>query len=265
MSYLTVDNVSHLFFNKSGYTKALNDINCQIESGEFISILGPSGCGKSTLLSIFAGLLEQTSGEVMLEGKPIRQTKQKIGYMLQQDYLFPWKTILDNILIGPKVNKANIEETKEQAIELLNEVGLDHVSTKYPNALSGGMRQRVALVRTLINEPEILLLDEPFSALDYFTKLKLEDLVDKMLKHYEKTAILVTHDIGEAISMSDRILILGKQPGHIVKIINIPTEIRNETPFLCRRHSKYQSVFDKVWSIMNKLENGETVESEVQS
>jgi len=139
-------------------------------------------------------------------------------------------------------------------LNLLEEVGLTGVEDKYPQSLSGGMRQRVALVRTLINEPELLLLDEPFSALDYFTKLKLEDLVSKMLKTYKKTAILVTHDIGEAISMSDRVIVLDRQPGKIHQIFEVPIELRNERPFLCRRHSKYQSIFEKVWGAMNTIE-----------
>src|SRR5699024_1939865 len=138
----------------------------------------------------------------------IRDSKLAIGYMLQQDYLFPWRTIIDNVLLGPKMNKENTERTKKKGLELLAEVGLSEVATDYPDSLSGGMRQRAALVRTLITDPEILLLDEPFSALDFFTKLKLEDLVSELLKTYQKTAVLVTHDIGEAISMSDRIFLM---------------------------------------------------------
>lgn len=254
MSYLQIEHVSHLFFNKQGFTKALENVDCRIEEGEFVSILGPSGCGKSTLLSILAGITEETFGQISLEQKPLKQSKEKIGYMLQQDYLFPWKTIIDNILLGPKVQKEPLSKAEEKAHTLLEEVGLPDISHQYPNSLSGGMRQRVALVRTLINDPSIFLLDEPFSALDYFTKLKLEDLVSNILREYKKTTILVTHDIGEAISMSDRIFILSKQPGKLIETIEIPIELRNETPFLSRRHPKYQNIFDKVWGIMNRLE-----------
>jgi len=254
MSFLTVEQISHLFFTKKGYTNALDSISFSVKEGEFISLLGPSGCGKSTLLSIVAGLLKQTEGDILLKGKPLHDQKHTIGYMLQQDYLFPWKKIIDNVLLGPKIAKKDEKRLRKQALRLLKEVGLPKVADQYPQALSGGMRQRAALVRTLITEPDILLLDEPFSALDYFTKLKLEDLVSDLLKTYNKTALLVTHDIGEAISMSDRIIVLDRQPGRIYQIFEIPVELRNEKPFLCRRHPKYQLVFDKVWNAMNEIE-----------
>lgn len=255
MSFLTLENVSHHYFSKIGYTTALKDISLSIEEGEFVSILGPSGCGKSTMLSIIAGIIEHTEGDVLLNEKSIHESKRSIGYMLQQDYLFPWKTIIDNVLLGPKINQSILDGSKKEAIELLNEVGLKNVENDYPDSLSGGMRQRVALVRTLITNPKILLLDEPFSSLDYITKLKLEDLVAKLLKEYEKTAILVTHDIGEAISMSDRIFIMKSNPGTIGYVFNVPTELREERPFLVRRHPQYQIIFDKVWAALNKDES----------
>lgn len=254
MSFLTLDHVSHHYFTKNNYTKALDDINLSVKEGEFVSLLGPSGCGKSTILSIIAGIIMQTAGDVRLQQQPISDSKLAIGYMLQQDYLFPWKTIINNVLLGPKIYNTNTKETKEKAMELLGEVGLSDVAEAYPNSLSGGMRQRVALVRTLINDPKVVLLDEPFSALDYQTKLRLEDLVSLLIKTYHKTTILVTHDIGEAISMSDRIFILNANPGSISKIFEVPIELRNETPFLVRRHPKYQIIFDKVWGEMDKQE-----------
>lgn len=252
MSFLTLDHVSHHYFSKKGYTKALNDVSFSLEKGEFISLLGPSGCGKSTILSIVAGIMEHTSGHVLLNDQPIHDNELDIGYMLQQDYLFPWKTIMENILIGPKINKEDIDSSRPKAHQLLNEVGLKHVHDAYPDALSGGMRQRVALARTLITDPKILLLDEPFSALDYQTKLRLENAVFELLKNYHKTAILVTHDIGEAISMSDRVLVMGQNPGTIVKTFEVPIEIRHEIPFRVRRHPKYQGLFDKIWEALNK-------------
>ena len=263
MSFLTLDKVSHHYFSKNTYTKALDNISFTIKEGEFISLLGPSGCGKSTVLSILAGIMEQTSGNVLLKKKPIADSKLAIGYMLQQDYLFPWKTIIDNCLIGPKINKNTSADKKQQALDLLHEVGLTDVADAYPDSLSGGMRQRVALVRTLVTNPEVLLLDEPFSALDYLTKLKLEDLVSKLLKTYQKTAVLVTHDIGEAISMSDRILVMGANPGTIAKTFEVPLELRNEKPFLVRRHPKYQILFDKVWDELNKYESTSLKATEV--
>lgn len=255
MSFLTLEKVSHHYFSKNSYTKALDNISFTIKEGEFVSLLGPSGCGKSTILSIIAGIMKPTSGNVLLKQQPMRDSKMAIGYMLQQDYLFPWKTIIDNSLLGPKIGKITSMETRNRALNLLQEVGLTDVADAYPDSLSGGMRQRVALVRTLITDPEILLLDEPFSALDYLTKLKLEDLVSKLLKAYHKTAVLVTHDIGEAISMSDRILIMDANPGSIAKAFEVPLELRNERPFLVRRHPKYQILFDKVWDELNKNES----------
>ncbi|WP_339228598.1 ABC transporter ATP-binding protein [Oceanobacillus sp. FSL K6-2867] len=255
MSFLTLDHVSHHYFSKVSYTKALDNISISVKEGEFISLLGPSGCGKSTLLSIIAGIIQQTEGLVSLQGKPTTESEMEIGYMLQQDYLFPWKTILDNVLLGPKINHKLSDELQKKAVQLLNEVGLKDVQMKYPSELSGGMRQRVALVRTLINNPKILLLDEPFSALDYQTKLNLEDLVADLLKSYHKTAILVTHDIGEAIAMSDRIFMMNANPGSIAKIYEIPIELRNEVPFLVRRHPKYQIIFDKIWDALETNES----------
>ncbi|MFD2043222.1 ABC transporter ATP-binding protein [Ornithinibacillus salinisoli] len=252
MSFLTLENVSHHYFSKKDFTKALDDISFSVKEGEFIALVGPSGCGKSTILSIVAGIVQQTSGNVLLNSEPIRRSELSIGYMLQQDYLFPWKTILDNVLLGPKIRNTATEEVKDKAIELLHEVGLSNVTNAYPDSLSGGMRQRVALVRTLITDPKVLLLDEPFSALDYQTKLKLEDLVYKLLKNYHKTAILVTHDIGEAISMSDRIFVMNANPGTIAKTFDVPIEVRDEMPFTSRRHPKYQNLFDKVWEELNK-------------
>lgn len=254
MAFLTLDNVSHYYFSKDNYTKALEDISFSVEPGEFISILGPSGCGKSTILSIIARLIKQTKGTVQLDEQNHFDSSLAIGYMLQQDYLFPWKTILNNVLIGSTITKTMSTSLKNKAKKMLEEVGLKHVTNHYPNELSGGMRQRVALVRTLLNDPPLLLLDEPFSALDYLTKLKLENLVSKLLKSYNKTAILVTHDIGEAISMSDRIILMDASPGTIAKIFTIPPTIREEIPFYVRRHPDYQPIFDKVWHHFNQYE-----------
>lgn len=255
MSFLTLEHVSHHYFSKESYTKALDDISFSVQEGEFIALVGPSGCGKSTLLSIIAGIMEQTVGDVLLEGKPMHQSKTSIGYMLQQDYLFPWKTIIDNVLIGPRINQQKTADAKKRADKLLTEVGLPHVANAFPSSLSGGMRQRVALVRTLMTNPKILLVDEPFSALDYQTKLKLENIVSDLLRSYRKTAVLVTHDIGEAISMSDRILLMNANPGSIANIFEVPIELRNEQPFYVRRHPKYQPLFDRIWEALNRTES----------
>ncbi|WP_226035840.1 ABC transporter ATP-binding protein [Aquibacillus saliphilus] len=254
MSFLKLNQISHQYLYKKGYTKALKDISFTASEGSFISLLGPSGCGKTTLLSIIAGLIEPTRGEVTLQDKPISDSKSDIGYMLQQDYLFPWKTILDNALIGPQIQQKQKNAIKEKAIQMLEDLGLSDVIDSYPHSLSGGMRQRAALVRTLITDPNLLLLDEPFSALDFQSKLKLEDLVSNLLHQYNKTSVLVTHDIGEAIAMSDRIYLMKADPGEIQKVFEIPIELRNLPPFQARKHLKYQQLFDRVWEELNKLE-----------
>src|SRR5699024_451865 len=247
MDFLTFHEVSHYYFSEKNYTKAIEHVDFTMKDGEFISIIGPSGCGKSTILSIIAQLTKQTEGHIFINGKAIAMSDMTVGYMLQQDYLFPWRTILDNVLIGPKMNGTLSSATVEEARTLLHEVGLVNVEEKFPQELSGGMRQRAALVRTLINDPTIFLLDEPFSALDYVTKLTLENLVASMIKTYKKSAILVTHDISEAISMSDRILLMDGQPGTIKKIFTIPSALRETKPFYVRRHEAYQALFDEIW------------------
>lgn len=255
MSLLTIDNVHHTYFTISSATTALSNISLQIEEGEFVTLLGPSGCGKTTLLSIIAGLLKPTQGSVMLEGQPVSAVKHEIGYMLQQDYLFPWKTIEENILIGLKLTKMLNRETRLKTLQLLHQIGLTGVEKSLPKQLSGGMRQRVALVRTLATNPKILMLDEPFSALDYQTKLKLEDLISKTLKDFKKTAILVTHDIGEAIAMSDRILLFSQRPGRIHRIFPIPEELRCNPPFAARNHESFQPIFQMIWKELESLES----------
>lgn len=257
MSFLEIDHIHHTYFTKTSATTALSDVSIQIEEGEFISFLGPSGCGKTTLLSIIAGLISPTEGKVFLENKPVNESRYQIGYMLQQDYLFPWKTIEDNILLGLKISNQLNADSKQYALELLKKMSLGEVEKQFPKQLSGGMRQRVALVRTLATEPKILMLDEPFSALDYQTKLKLEDLVSNTLKSFGKTAILVTHDIGEAIAMSDRIFLFASNPGRVHKIFNMPEELRNLTPFEARNHERFTSIFQTIWKELESIGTSE--------
>jgi len=256
MSFLTVQDVHHTYFTKDTAVTALSNISMTIEKGEFISFLGPSGCGKTTLLSIISSLLKPTQGTVLLENKPVSTSKNEIGYMLQQDYLFPWKTIEENVLLGLKLSKQLTEETKTTALSLLHQIGLLGVEKQLPKQLSGGMRQRVALVRTLATGPKLLMLDEPFSALDYQTKLKLEDLVSRTLDEFGKTAILVTHDIGEAIAMSDRVYLFASNPGRIHKIFSMPEELRMLSPFEARNHEAYTSIFQMIWKELESLEPG---------
>ncbi|MBB6453393.1 NitT/TauT family transport system ATP-binding protein [Salirhabdus euzebyi] len=254
MAFLTVKDISHLYLSEKNYTKALEDISFEVKKGSFVSLIGPSGCGKTTLLSIIAGLIEPTDGEVLLEGKPLKTQDSNIGYMLQQDYLFPWKTIIDNVLIGPHIQKNLTQSVKDKAMELLDEIGIGQTKDSYPDQLSGGMRQRVALARTLITDPKLLLLDEPFSALDYQTKLKLENLILEILRNYEQTSVLVTHDIGEAIAMSDRIILLDTAPGKIAKIFDVPKEIVELSPFDARQDPVYSEFFQTVWKELDSLE-----------
>lgn len=256
MSFLAIKDIHHTYFTKASATTALSEISLQIEEGEFVSFLGPSGCGKTTLLSIIAGLIKPTQGTILLEKKPITGLKNQIGYMLQQDYLFPWKTIEENILLGLKLSKQLNEKTKNAALDLLNQMGLSGIEKQLPKQLSGGMRQRAALVRTLATEPKLLMLDEPFSALDYQTKLKLEDLVSNTLDSYGKTAILVTHDIGEAIAMSDRVVLFSPSPGKIHRIFDMPDELRSLTPFHARNHEAFSGIFQTIWKELDSLETG---------
>ncbi|MBT2680793.1 ABC transporter ATP-binding protein [Bacillus sp. ISL-35] len=254
MDFLTLRGIHHTYFTKTSAVTALNNISLDVQEGEFVSFLGPSGCGKTTLLSIIAGLIDPSDGQVKLEGKSVKEASNQTGYMLQQDYLFPWKTIEENILLGLKISVTLEESKKEEVLALLGQMGLENVEKLYPKQLSGGMRQRVALVRTLATEPKLLMLDEPFSALDYQTKLKLEDLVSNTFKSFGKTAILVTHDIGEAIAMSDRIFLFSPRPGRLHKTFSMPEELRNLSPFEARNHPIYNELFQTIWKELESIE-----------
>jgi NitT/TauT family transport system ATP-binding protein len=258
MSFLKIKNVHHTYFTKTSATTALSNVSLEAKEGEFVSFLGPSGCGKTTLLSIIAGLIEPTSGVVTIEDKPIKTDGSQIGYMLQQDYLFPWKTIEENILLGLKLTNRLSKENKHYALNLLEQMGLAGLEQQHPKQLSGGMRQRVALVRTLATEPKVLMLDEPFSALDYQTKLKLENLVSDTLTKFNKTAILVTHDIGEAIAMSDVIYLFSSRPGRVYKTFTVPEEFCTLSPFQVRNHSAFPELFQSIWKELESLETTKT-------
>ncbi|MDA1477712.1 ABC transporter ATP-binding protein [Bacillus changyiensis] len=255
MSFLKVQNITHTYFTLQEKTTALTNVQFDVKKGEFVSLIGPSGCGKTTLLSIIAGIISPTEGHVLIENS---QKDRQIGYMLQQDYLFPWKTIEENLLLGLRITKQLNNKTKQAAFDLLAKLGLQQIENKYPHELSGGMRQRAALARTLAVDPDILLLDEPFSALDYQTKLNLEDLVFNTLNSFQKTAILVTHDIEEAIAMSSRIFLFSKQPGTIYKTFIVPKTLQSLTPFKARQHPEFQTLFQNIWKELNHLEHHQT-------
>ena len=238
---LTIKKLTKIYHTNKSEIPAIKDLNLNIKEGEFVAIVGPSGCGKTTLLSILCSLEEKSQGEIIYT-----QGKQKMGYMLQNDTLFPWLNILDNTLLGLKVEKNITKENIQKVTKLLETYGLKDFIKKYPNNLSGGMRQRVALIRTLATNPDILLLDEPFSALDYQTRLAVSDDVWKIIKKEKKTTIMITHDIAEAISMADRIIVLTNRPAKVKSIYTI--EMKNkQNPINNRKQKEFQYYYDKIW------------------
>lgn len=229
-------------------TEALRDINLDIYENEIIGIVGPSGCGKSTLLSIISGLIKPTTGEVRVNGFKVDKPLKNIGYMFQKDHLFEWRNILNNVIIGLEIQGKLKDKVLDQAKELLHNYGLGDFIYSYPYQLSGGMRQRVALIRTLLLEPDLLLLDEPFSALDYQTRLAISDEIGTILKREKKTAIMVTHDIEEAISISDRVVVLSQRPGTVKKIFEIKLTCEGKkTPLKCREAPEFRYYFNDIW------------------
>ncbi|MFW6409873.1 MAG: ABC transporter ATP-binding protein [Halanaerobiales bacterium] len=245
-----INNVSKKYLSFKGETQALVDINLNIKKDEFIAIVGPSGCGKTTLLSIISGLLEPDNGEVFIKNKKISDIRPEIGYMLQEDYLFEWRTVYDNVKLSLEIKGLLDENTPELIHNLLAKYDLENFSAYYPSELSGGMRQRVALARTLAPDPEILLLDEPFSSLDYQTKLRLEEEMYETLLHQPRTVLLVTHDIAEAISMSERVIVLSARPGKIKHKTNVQFA-RDKTPLEKRKVKSFQNYFDSIWRELN--------------
>ena len=244
---LEIKDISKIYQGKESEILALSNINFQIEEGEFVSIIGPSGCGKSTLLSIIAGLEEKTTGNIYIEQEKVTGISEKIGYMLQRDCLLEWKTILDNTLFGLEIKKQLNKDTKAYAKSLLKKYDLYEFKDKYPTELSGGMRQRVALIRTLATNPKILLLDEAFSALDYQTRIMVTHDIYDILRKENITALMVTHDISEAISMSDRVIVLSKRPGTIKNIHEIKFNLENRTPINCREQIEFTGYFNTLW------------------
>ena len=243
-----VKDLTKNFYTKDGEMDVLKNISFHINEGEIFSILGPSGSGKSTILNILTKLLEPTSGTVTINGT--------MGYMFQRDHLLDWRTIMDNITIGLEIIKRKDEKSIERIERLLKTYGLWDFRNMYPKELSGGMRQRVALIRTLSVDPDILLLDEPFSALDYQTRLMVNDDVYRIIKNENKTALLVTHDISEAIAMSDKIAVISKRPSIIKSEHKIEFEDLNDdrTPFKCRKVPKFQTYFDILWKEIDNYE-----------
>lgn len=239
---LRFENVAMHYHSKQGETVAVQNLNFSVQQGEFVAIIGPSGCGKTTLLSLAAGLLTPTKGKVVNEGV-------SFGYMLQKDELFPWRTIEKNIFLPLEIKKTLTPENKKRAVDLAEKYGLGQFLKSYPSSLSGGMRQRAALIRTLAVDPDVLLLDEPFSALDYQTRLSVCDDVYKIIRSEEKTALLITHDISEAISVADRIFVLSKRPATVVAAHEL--SFAESEPLKRRENKDFSKWFELLWRELN--------------
>lgn len=242
--------INQRYFSDEGEVEAISELSLGVERGEFVSIVGQSGCGKSTLLSLIAGLMTPTSGSVLVGGSAVTGPSRRSGYMLQHDSLFEWRTILDNVMLGPEIHGLDKKKARERARSLLTRYGLGDFVSRFPQQLSGGMRQRAALARTLCTEPEILLLDEPFSALDSQTRLAIADEIGTILRRERCTVILVTHDIGEAIALADRVVVLSARPGrikseHQIRFASAGAE--RPSPLKCRDCPEFSDYFNTIW------------------
>ncbi|MBR2833516.1 MAG: ABC transporter ATP-binding protein [Bacilli bacterium] len=240
MTILSIRNLKKIYHTKQGETLAVDNFSFDLDENEFVAIVGPSGCGKSTILSILCGLDDASSGDIVLADN------LKLGYMLQGDNLFEWQTIFKNCLLGLEINKEVSAENKEYVKKLLKTYGLEDFMTAYPSNLSGGMRQRVSLIRTLATKPDLLILDEPFSALDYQSRLAVSDDVYRIIKKEGKSAIMVTHDISEAISMADKVIVLSKRPSVIKNIYEINLANKS-TPINNRKAKEFAKYYDMIW------------------
>ncbi len=250
--FLKLHQIGLSYHTLDGEVSALSQVDFSIQEGEFVSLVGPSGCGKSTILNIISGLLKPEEGTVTLQGIPLEESPVRIGYMLQRDHLFEWRTIYKNVLLGLEIKKEMTPEAIAFVDSLLETYQLADFKKKKPSQLSGGMRQRAALIRTLALNPPLLLLDEPFSALDYQTRLNVSDDIWNIIRHEKKTALLVTHDISEAISMSDRVLVLSKSPTYVRR--EIPILLEGKTPMERRNDPGFKEYFDSIWKELNSYD-----------
>ena len=251
---LELKNINYSYHTPEGETPALSDISFSLAPGGFTAVVGPSGCGKSTLLSLIAGLMIPESGDIRLNGKPLTENASSIGYMLQHDHLFEWRTVYRNILLGAEINRSLDAGTKKKADALLEQYGLKPFARAKPSQLSGGMRQRAALIRTLLLDPELLLLDEPFSALDYQTRLTVSDDIGQIIRRSGKTALLVTHDLSEAVSLADRVIVLSKRPATVLCIVPVSFDLENDTPLNRRNAPEFKTYFNQIWKELNHNE-----------
>lgn len=242
---LKVDDLSYSYHTLTGETAALSHISFSVREGEFLAVVGPSGCGKSTILSLIAGLLTPSSGGITFYGK--NGQKPGIGYMLQHDHLFEWRDIWKNVTLGLEINHRMTPENLECVRRMLDDYGLSAFIHKKPTELSGGMKQRAALIRTMALEPDILLLDEPFSALDYQTRLTVSADIAHIIRQAGKTAILITHDLSEAISLADRVLVLSPRPAHVKAEFPISLTLPDNSLLAARKAPEYGNYFNQIW------------------
>ena len=251
MELLKLEHVSLSYHTPGGETPVLDDISFSLEQGSFTAIVGPSGCGKSTILNLISGLIRPESGRIFIEGKPLSLSELHIGYMLQKDHLFEWRTVRSNVLLGLEIRHMSTPENRARVDGLLDAYGLSRFRDARPSELSGGMRQRAALIRTLALDPALLLLDEPFSALDYQTRLQVSDDIGQIIRREKKTALLVTHDISEAVSMSDRVIILSRRPAKIRRILPVTFDLPDRTPMSSRDAPEFKDYFNLIWKELN--------------
>lgn len=250
---LNIQELSYVYHTLQGETVAIEHISFSVNRGQFISIVGPSGCGKSTLLSLISGLISPSAGQIIIDQAILENPKHAIGYMLQKDHLFEWRSVYENVMLGLEIAHLKTPENLAYVNSLLEKYDLSEFKKYRPSQLSGGMRQRVALIRTLALKPDLLLLDEPFSALDYQTRLNVaEDMYD-IIKKEGKTALLVTHDIAEAISMADEVIVLSKRPAHIKTSFPIQFELKERTPLKSRETREFSSYFKQIWGELNDV------------
>lgn len=242
--FLSFEHVSYAYHNLKGETQAVEDLTFHIKEGEFLAIVGPSGCGKSTILSLISGIFKPEEGDIHFK----TNSRPMIGYMLQKDHLFPWRTIWDNCMLGLEIRKEKTPEKVAYAEYLLKEYNLWEVRDKKPEELSGGMRQRAALIRTLVLHPDLFLLDEPFSALDFQTRIEVSDDISSIIRQSGKTVILITHDLQEAISLSDRIVVLSKRPAHVIRDLPVHLTVREKGVLGARNAPEFNEYFHILWN-----------------
>ena len=246
---MKVDSIGMIFQNP-GMTDliALGEVSFDLREHEILAVVGPSGCGKTTIFNVIAGLIEPTQGSVHVQEKLVQGATGQVGYMLQKDMLLPWRTVIENVILGLEVRGVSDKVAREKAMQLIEAYGLKGFENNRPTTLSGGMRQRVAFMRTLAFDPDVILLDEPFSALDFQTRILLQGEVMKIIRERGKSAILVTHDISEAITMADRVLVLSHRPSYVKKIYNIELSLSDRDPVHVRKNLDYQKYFDQIWT-----------------